>query len=112
MPLTRRRAVTVGSRLHTRIGLVILSLGAGLLFLIAPTTPAAAADRDCGDFSTQRAAQDFFLDQGGPQNDPHRLDADSDGIACESNPCPCSTSQSGGGDGSGDGNTTTAVKRQ
>lgn len=57
------------------------------------------ADRDCGDFGTQAAAQRFFLDAGGPQRDPHRLDADGDGIACETNPCPCSTSQGGGGGG-------------
>lgn len=50
---------------------------------------ASARDRDCRDFSTQRAAQFFFLKQGGPQYDPDRLDADNDGIACEDNPCPC-----------------------
>jgi endonuclease YncB( thermonuclease family) len=50
-----------------------------------------AADRDCSDFSTQAAAQEFFLAEGGPSSDPHRLDADGDGIACESNPCPCSS---------------------
>jgi endonuclease YncB( thermonuclease family) len=61
------------------------------LALIQPT-PAHAVDRDCGDFSTQADAQRFFLDQGGPSSDPHRLDGDNDGIACESNPCPCSFS--------------------
>ncbi|MGY2703330.1 endonuclease YncB(thermonuclease family) [Nocardioides sp. HB32] len=61
------------------------------------------ADRDCGDFATQAAAQHFFLDQGGPQRDPHGLDADGDGIACESNPCPCYYGTGGGGGGGGDG---------
>ncbi|MBZ5738731.1 excalibur calcium-binding domain-containing protein [Nocardioides mangrovi] len=48
----------------------------------------AIADRDCGDFPSQRAAQIFFLNHGGPQSDPHGLDSDGDGIACESNPAP------------------------
>jgi len=46
-------------------------------------------DKDCSDFATQRAAQVFFLEHGGPQHDPHRLDGDHDGVACEDNPCPC-----------------------
>lgn len=46
-------------------------------------------DKDCADFASQRAAQIFFLKHGGPQNDPHRLDSEGDGIACEANPCPC-----------------------
>ena len=29
-------------------------------------------------------AQRFFLENGGPASDPHRLDLDNDGIACES----------------------------
>lgn len=46
--------------------------------------PASAADKDCSDFSTWREAQKFYKRHGGPQRDPHRLDADHDGIACES----------------------------
>lgn len=64
------------------------------------TSPAAvAADRDCGDFDSQRAAQIFFLNQGGPNSDPHGLDSDGDGIACESNPAPTyyGTTPPGGG---------------
>ena len=41
-------------------------------------------DRNCGDFGTWQEAQDFFLSEGGPDNDPHRLDRNGDGIACES----------------------------
>lgn len=41
-------------------------------------------DRDCSDFSSQQEAQRFFENQGGPQRDPHQLDADGDGMACES----------------------------
>jgi micrococcal nuclease len=43
-------------------------------------------DRDCGDFKTQEQAQRFFEAAGGPERDPHRLDADGDGRACESLP--------------------------
>lgn len=47
----------------------------------------AAADLDCEDFATQREAQAFFDSQpalgGGIPADPHRLDADNDGLACE-----------------------------
>lgn len=56
--------------------------------LVLPAT-ASAADKDCADFKSQRAAQFFFLKHGGPQEDPDRLDGDNDGVACEDNPCPC-----------------------
>lgn len=44
----------------------------------------AGGDRDCRDFSTQRAAQAFF-EAAGP-GDPHRLDRDGDGTVCEGLP--------------------------
>lgn len=58
--------------------------------LVSLSTPAGATfvDRDCGDFP-RRLRRNFFLANGGPQNDPHRLNDEGDGIACESNPCPC-----------------------
>jgi len=56
--------------------------------LLVPAT-ASAADKDCADFKSQRAAQFFFLKHGGPREDPDRLDGDNDGVACEDNPCPC-----------------------
>jgi hypothetical protein len=43
-------------------------------------------DRDCGDFKTQPEAQKFFESAGGPRLDPHGLDSDRDGIACETLP--------------------------
>jgi endonuclease YncB( thermonuclease family) len=57
----------------------------------ASTTPALrfdplGPDRDCSDFATQAEAQQFFLAAGGPASDPHRLDADHDGVACEALP--------------------------
>jgi len=83
-----------------------LALVVGPLAASVGATPVGAqrvADRDCSDFATQAAAQRFYVDHGGPRSDPHRLDADGDGVACESNPCPCSTATGGGGDGGGDG---------
>ena len=43
-------------------------------------------DHNCGDFATWQEAQDFFLSEGGPEADPHRLDQDGDGVACQSLP--------------------------
>ena len=43
-------------------------------------------DRNCGDFDTQADAQAFYETAGGPGSDPHRLDADGDGVACASLP--------------------------
>jgi endonuclease YncB( thermonuclease family) len=58
-----------------------------LALTLATAAPAAAQDRDCSDFSSQAAAQDFFESAGA--GDPHRLDGDGDGSACDANPCPC-----------------------
>ena len=43
-------------------------------------------DKDCQDFTTHTQAQAFFMSQGGPANDPHKLDGNHDGKACESLP--------------------------
>ncbi len=43
--------------------------------------PLTVADKDCADFATHEEAQAFYEDQG--PGDPHRLDGDDDGIACE-----------------------------
>lgn len=43
-------------------------------------------DRDCGDFATHADAQALFVAAGGPAADPHGLDNDGDGSACESLP--------------------------
>ena len=82
-----------------------------LAAVLVPSAASAAAlaDRDCGDFASQAAAQHFFLANGGPRNDPHRLDDEGDGIACESNPCPCIGRGNPGGNpgGQAQGTTTT-----
>lgn len=97
------------------VGALLIALTGALVFSGGTPAAHAFADRDCGDFNTQKAAQEFFINQGGPQSDPHGLDADGNGVACESNPCPCSTSQGGGGGqqpGTGGGSQPEPTKRQ
>ncbi|MCH7577670.1 MAG: excalibur calcium-binding domain-containing protein [Chloroflexi bacterium] len=53
--------------------------GAGL-----PPCAQGGGDCNCGDFATHAEAQAFFESQG--PGDPHGLDFDGDGIACESLP--------------------------
>jgi len=43
-----------------------------------------SGDRDCRDFATRWEAQWFYWNAG--SGDPHRLDQDGDGLACEFNP--------------------------
>lgn len=53
--------------------------------LTAPTSTRSGytgGDMNCGDFSSHAQAQAFFESQG--PGDPHDLDRDSDGLACES----------------------------
>ena len=75
--------------LAPRLVLILAALALAILAIGSMPSVASAADRDCSDFSSQRAAQVFFLRHGGPRYDPHRLDGDDDGVACEDNPCPC-----------------------
>jgi endonuclease YncB( thermonuclease family) len=75
--------------MHLRRALALLVATTGLVGLAQ--LPAAAYDKDCGDFATQSAAQTFFVSAGA--GDPHRLDADGDGQACETLPCPCGVQQ-------------------
>lgn len=82
-----------GSILVTTDGMVYeVETNKGAILSIAPPVSAtlpydpAGADRDCGNFKTHAEAQAFFIAAGGPAHDPHRLDGDNDGIACESLP--------------------------
>jgi hypothetical protein len=70
--------------LRHRFAVTLFALS--LLVSMAIAQPAAAfRDRDCSDFNTQAQAQHFFKKHN-PKRDPHRLDADHDGIACEDLP--------------------------
>lgn len=51
-------------------------------FLMAMSISAyAQGDMNCSDFRSWREAQDFYESQG--PGDPHGLDRDGDGVACE-----------------------------
>ena len=96
--LSMRAASTVVSPREPGVRKTAWLCAAVLIFGLMSASPSAhAADRDCSDFKTQRAAQKFFKNHN-PKKDPHRLDADGDGKACESLLCPCS-----GGCGNGPG---------
>ena len=60
----------------------------------APQTTARpqTADRNCSDFRTQPEAQAFFASAGA--GDPHGLDSDNDGVACETLPGSLASSRS------------------
>ncbi len=84
-------------RLGTSFALALLG---ALCLAVAAAPKAAARDYNCSDFANQAEAEEYLL-----PGDPYNLDADSDGIVCESLPCPCSSTPGGGGDG-GPGATT------
>jgi hypothetical protein len=79
-----------------KIVLSLVVLSGAVCALGAMPASAAARDYDCADFANQAEAQEYLLD-----GDPYRLDADSDGIACEDLPCPCSYEEASGGGGGG-----------
>ena len=97
--------------ISTRIAAVFAAATLAVGLVAVPAN--AAADRDCGDFASQKSAQIFFLKAGGPRNDPHGLDSEGDGVACESNPAPHYRGKtlpdgSGGGQPSSDGGARVA----
>jgi endonuclease YncB( thermonuclease family) len=71
-------------RLRLPLAVVLVAVA-----LATAAAPAAAQDRDCRDFPDQRSAQAYYESKGGPGRDLDRLDADSDGQACDSLPWPC-----------------------
>lgn len=50
---------------------------------VRTTARTSFADYNCADFDYWEDAQDFYKEAGGPLIDPHDLDRDRDGIACE-----------------------------
>jgi hypothetical protein len=64
---------------HRRFLLVVTLVLFALTLLLAPAA-SAQADLDCADFNTQQEAQ---AELNRDPSDPHGLDADNDGIACE-----------------------------
>jgi hypothetical protein len=68
---------------------VLLSVAVAAVSIQSPSQ-ATARDYDCADFANQAEAEGYLT-----PGDPNRLDADSDGIACEDLPCPCSSTPGG-----------------
>ena len=67
-----------------RLSLALISTLAAATFalLLASHPESQAVDYDCSNFSNQAEAQGYLL-----PGDPYGLDADHDGVACESLPC-------------------------
>ncbi len=85
-----RRMATFATAALIASGMVVTAAHAdGRAAAISVNAHSQIKDRDCADFPNQRAAQIYYLSLGGPAVDPDNLDADGDGIACESLPCPC-----------------------
>ena len=97
-------------RIATLIALLLAVTGASLATITVSGSPVQAKDVNCTDFGSQAAAQNYFLNHGGPNSDPDGLDSDRDGVACESNPCPCNDSTNGGG--GGDNSTPSAPSKK
>lgn len=70
-------AATVG----VAVLLTAVAVGGAALFVGAGDITVPAPRIDCADFATQRQAQAFF-EMAAP-GDPHHLDGDRDGLACE-----------------------------
>jgi hypothetical protein len=66
--------------MHRRYIITVVAVAAGFVMTVPP---AVARDYNCSDFNTWRQAQRFFKAHH-PNRDPYGLDADHDGIACES----------------------------
>jgi hypothetical protein len=80
-------------------GLELVASDAPVTILVPQPTPTASdasvgsllyhpngPNRDCGDFVVWADAQAFYVAAGGSTSDPHRLDGNHDGTACESLP--------------------------
>ncbi len=47
-----------------------------------PTATPSVPDKDCDSFDNWEEVYEFFISEGGPESDPHRLDPDKDGVPC------------------------------
>ena len=83
--MPRNYAYAIAGGLRAKLALVLLAATL-LVASLAVSSATAFVDMDCSDFATQAKAQKYFKKHGGPRRDPSGLDADHDGVACESNP--------------------------
>jgi hypothetical protein len=80
-PEKREDAVVLGRR---ELSAILLTLAAIVFYLVLlSASPSSARDLNCSDFQFQEDAQ-AVLDQD--PSDPNNLDANNDGVACESLP--------------------------
>lgn len=89
------------------VALTLAATGVAAPLLFNGVASAAAGDiYNCDHFASQAAAQTYFRQD---PSDPSRLDADNDGIACESNPAPYdrTPAQATGGGGPTSGPSST-----
>ncbi|NIJ14639.1 hypothetical protein FHU38_005040 [Saccharomonospora amisosensis] len=75
--------------MRLRQAAAVLVLAAGASLTLAGTATAQDRGLDCPNFPNQAEAQKVYNQD---TSDPHRLDADNDGIACERNGPPSLTS--------------------
>jgi hypothetical protein len=80
----------VSARLWGSLAVATVAVVVAALYMPQPAAAAQHRDYDCADFSSQAEAQEYLS-----PGDPYNLDGDSDGIACEDNPCPCKTGSGG-----------------
>ncbi len=69
---------------RVRRGLAVAGVSVGLIGggMVGASPATAFKDKNCDDFKSQKQAQKFFK-KNNPKKDPHGLDADGDGKACE-----------------------------
>ncbi len=83
---TRRTRLLVGLGMVLMLGFAFVRAASAQDPTATPSpTPAAptAVEPACLDFDSQEEAQEFYEQEGGPDEDPHGLDSDRDGVACE-----------------------------
>jgi hypothetical protein len=69
--------------IHSRVRRVVAVAVVAVTSAVVALPPVAvSADKDCKDFDSRKQAQRFFENHN-PKKDPHNLDADDDGKACE-----------------------------
>jgi hypothetical protein len=97
----QRKVVASALCIRTPFIVFFLIAAAAMFALAMLATPSEAqdGDLDCADFATQEEAQ---AELERDPSDPHGLDADSDGIACEHLPSAGNGGGGGGGTGGGD----------
>lgn len=85
IPMTIKRLIRVGACLFLAglSGTAALTGASAQTATPTPRVTGSQPEPGCYDFNSQEEAQEFYEDEGGPDEDPHNLDSDGDGIACE-----------------------------